>query len=72
MPLPETFGTTWNLKSKKKTTTTTNHCICIRFIFYSLRYPSRYGLYLKDKPNTVVVPLEYEPEDKPISSGKGY
>lgn len=34
------------------------------------RYPSRYGLYLKDKPNTVVVPLEYEPEDKPIRSGK--
>jgi len=33
------------------------------------RYPSRYGLYLKDKPNTVVVPLEYEPEDKPIKSG---
>jgi len=33
------------------------------------RYPSRYGLYLKDKPNTVVVPLEYEPEDKPIRSG---
>jgi len=33
------------------------------------RYPSRYGLYLKDKPNTVVVPLEYEPEDKPISCG---
>jgi len=32
------------------------------------RYPSRYGLYLKDKPNTVVVPLEYEPEDKPIRS----
>jgi len=30
------------------------------------RYPSRYGLYLKDKPNTTVVPLEYEPEDKPI------
>jgi len=33
------------------------------------RYPSRYGLYLKDKPNTIVVPLEYEPEDKPITSG---
>jgi len=33
------------------------------------RYPSRYGLYLKDKPNTTVVPLEYEPEDKPIKSG---
>jgi len=33
------------------------------------RYPSRYGLYLKDKPNSIVVPLEYEPEDKPISSG---
>lgn len=34
------------------------------------RYPSRYGLYLKDKPNTVVVPLEYEPETKPVNSGK--
>jgi len=34
------------------------------------RYPSRYGLYLKDKPNTTVVPLEYEPEDKPIKLGK--
>lgn len=34
------------------------------------RYPSRYGLYLKDKPSTSVVPLEYEPEDKPIRSGK--
>jgi hypothetical protein len=33
------------------------------------RYPSRYGLYLKDKPNTTVVPLEYEPEDKPIQFG---
>lgn len=31
------------------------------------RYPSRYGLYLRDKPNAMV-PLEYEPEDKPISS----
>uniref|UniRef100_A0A1I8Q2Y2 Myofilin n=1 Tax=Stomoxys calcitrans TaxID=35570 RepID=A0A1I8Q2Y2_STOCA len=30
------------------------------------RYPSRYGLYLKDKPLTpnALVPLEYEPEDK--------
>ncbi|XP_075146592.1 myofilin isoform X2 [Haematobia irritans] len=30
------------------------------------RYPSRYGLYLKDKPYTpnALVPLEYEPEDK--------
>ncbi|KAM7361261.1 myofilin isoform 1-T4 [Cochliomyia hominivorax] len=30
------------------------------------RYPSRYGLYLKDKPYTPnsLVPLEYEPEDK--------
>ncbi|XP_037823989.1 uncharacterized protein LOC119612300 isoform X4 [Lucilia sericata] len=30
------------------------------------RYPSRYGLYLKDKPLTPnsLVPLEYEPEDK--------
>ncbi|XP_065355294.1 uncharacterized protein Mf isoform X4 [Calliphora vicina] len=30
------------------------------------RYPSRYGLYLKDKPTTpnALVPLEYEPEDK--------
>jgi len=34
------------------------------------RYPSRYGLYLKDKPSAAVVPLEYEPEDKPIRSGK--
>ncbi|XP_037038690.1 uncharacterized protein LOC119076126 isoform X1 [Bradysia coprophila] len=33
------------------------------------RYPSRYGLYLKDKPSAAVVPLEYEPEDKPIRSG---
>ncbi|CAD7092668.1 unnamed protein product [Hermetia illucens] len=29
------------------------------------RYPSRYGLYLKDWPNAVV-PQEYEPEDKPL------
>ncbi|XP_067636415.1 uncharacterized protein Mf isoform X2 [Eurosta solidaginis] len=30
------------------------------------RYPSRYGLYLKDKPYTpnALVPLEFEPEDK--------
>ncbi|KMZ03490.1 uncharacterized protein LOC6606319 isoform X2 [Drosophila sechellia] len=30
------------------------------------RYPSRYGLYLRDKPLTPnsLVPLEYEPEDK--------
>uniref|UniRef100_D3TSC6 Zeelin1 n=1 Tax=Glossina morsitans morsitans TaxID=37546 RepID=D3TSC6_GLOMM len=30
------------------------------------RYPSRYGLYLKDKPYTPhsLVPLEFEPEDK--------
>ncbi|KAL5273589.1 Mf family protein [Megaselia abdita] len=30
------------------------------------RYPSRYGLYLKDKPTApnALVPLEYEPEDK--------
>ncbi|XP_031625676.1 uncharacterized protein LOC116342294 [Contarinia nasturtii] len=34
------------------------------------RYPSRYGLYLKDKPNTVVVPQEYEPEDKLLKSGR--
>lgn len=33
------------------------------------RYPSRYGLYLKDKPSAAVVPLEYEPEDKPIRTG---
>ncbi|XP_055606070.1 uncharacterized protein LOC129754177 isoform X2 [Uranotaenia lowii] len=34
------------------------------------RYPSRYGLYLKDKPSQVVLPqeLEYEPETKPIFS----
>jgi len=31
------------------------------------RYPSRYGLYLKDTPNALV-PLEYEPEDKPMFS----
>jgi len=31
------------------------------------RYPSRYGLYLRDKP-TPLVPLEYEPEDKPLLS----
>ncbi|XP_055309499.1 uncharacterized protein LOC129573208 isoform X2 [Sitodiplosis mosellana] len=30
------------------------------------RYPSRYGLYLKDKPSTVVLPQEFEPELKPI------
>jgi len=29
------------------------------------RYPSRYGLYLKDKPSASVPLLEYEPEDKP-------
>lgn len=46
-----------------------NRRINIMSLFVN-RYPSRYGLYLKDKPNTVVVPLEYEPEDKPISSGK--
>jgi len=34
------------------------------------RYPSRYGLYLKDKPNAQV-PLEYEPEDKPLFSERG-
>lgn len=30
------------------------------------RYPSRYGLYLKDKPTApnALIPLEYEPEDK--------
>ncbi|XP_055906727.1 uncharacterized protein LOC129941965 isoform X2 [Eupeodes corollae] len=30
------------------------------------RYPSRYGLYLKDKPTAPnsLIPLEYEPEDK--------
>ncbi len=39
-------------------------------LFYLFRYPSRYGLYLKDKPSAAVVPLEYEPEDKPIRSGK--
>lgn len=33
------------------------------------RYPSRYGLYLKDWPNAVV-PQEYEPEDKPLFAGK--
>lgn len=37
---------------------------------FQFRYPSRYGLYLKDKPSAAVVPLEYEPEDKPIRSGK--
>ncbi|XP_055377574.1 uncharacterized protein LOC129609588 isoform X5 [Condylostylus longicornis] len=31
------------------------------------RYPSRYGLYLRDKPSPLV-PLEYEPEDKPLLS----
>lgn len=32
------------------------------------RYPSRYGLYLRDKPSQVVLPqeLEYEPDTKPI------
>lgn len=36
------------------------------FLFLVNRYPSRYGLYLKDKPYTPnsLVPLEYEPEDK--------
>ncbi|XP_059611948.1 uncharacterized protein LOC132258596 isoform X1 [Phlebotomus argentipes] len=29
------------------------------------RYPSRYGLYLKDKPSFALGPLEYEPETKP-------
>lgn len=31
------------------------------------RYPSRYGLYLRDKPSQVVLPqeLEYEPDTKP-------
>lgn len=34
------------------------------------RYPSRYGLYLRDKPSQVVLPqeLEYEPDTKPIFS----
>nr|XP_029716696.1 uncharacterized protein LOC115260002 [Aedes albopictus]XP_029716698.1 uncharacterized protein LOC115260002 [Aedes albopictus] len=34
------------------------------------RYPSRYGLYLRDKPSQVVLPqeLEYEPDTKPIYS----
>lgn len=35
------------------------------------RYPSRYGLYLKDKPLSMW-PLEYEPENKPSSAGKDY
>uniref|UniRef100_U5ECP8 Putative myofilin n=1 Tax=Corethrella appendiculata TaxID=1370023 RepID=U5ECP8_9DIPT len=32
------------------------------------RYPSRYGLYLKEKPNQVLLPqeLEYEPDTKPL------
>ncbi|XP_065074984.1 uncharacterized protein LOC135698774 isoform X2 [Ochlerotatus camptorhynchus] len=34
------------------------------------RYPSRYGLYLRDKPSQVVLPqeLEYEPDTKPFYS----
>lgn len=34
------------------------------------RYPSRYGLYLRDKPSQVVLPqeLEYEPDTKPLYS----
>ncbi|XP_055526247.1 uncharacterized protein LOC129718980 [Wyeomyia smithii] len=34
------------------------------------RYPSRYGLYLRDKPSQVVLPqeLEYEPDTKPYFS----
>lgn len=32
------------------------------------RYPSRYGLYLRDKPSQVVLPQEYEPDTKPIFS----
>lgn len=37
---------------------------------YMLRYPSRYGLYLRDKPSQVVLPqeLEYEPDTKPLFS----
>lgn len=42
------------------------------FLIRFYRYPSRYGLYLKDKPSTSVVPLEYEPEDKPARAGKRY
>lgn len=32
------------------------------------RYPSRYGLYLREKPSQVVFPqeLEYEPDTKPL------
>lgn len=58
---------------KRSFETHANWVIIFMIIFSlcaSFRYPSRYGLYLKDKPNTVVVPLEYEPEDKPIRSGK--
>lgn len=74
-------GNRASVSVEKKTTTTTD-CISTAFSwrwhswhllirkFIVSRYPSRYGLYLKDKPNTTVVPLEYEPEDKPIKSGK--
>jgi hypothetical protein len=37
------------------------------------RYPSRFGLYLKDKPSATLLPqspLEYEPETKPRYGGK--
>jgi hypothetical protein len=34
------------------------------------RYPSRFGLYLKDKPSSTLLPLEYEPENKPSHGGK--
>ena len=30
------------------------------------RYPSRYGLYLRDKHAPIVINEEYEPDTKPI------